>query len=235
MRVVAKENFGLDIVPIAIGRKAPCEWSTDYARDGMFDHGDVMVFIYEFEQLPGGEFAVPDLLSGDETRAVPLKCLAGYGQSLGGYMERVEGPDRDNVSNTRFRLRPGVLENSRSNLVRMSVDPASAFQDIHAVPLSESDDKRAPIQRSLFDRGTMIRQGFHAPIWGNGRARRAWSGLKKFDAKVIDIKTCPNERRHCYRLEWSGDPCNLLLANVPSDVDEGYIQKYFLSRAVSNG
>lgn len=229
MRVHPKENFGLDVVPIAIGRKAPCPWSTDYAKDGMFDQGDIMVFIYEFEQPAVGEFAMPNLLLGDETRAVPLKCLAGVGQSILGYMERVEDPDVDSVSNMRCRLRPGVVEEARSNLVRMSVDPTSAFQGINVVPLSESDDKWAPIQQSLFAVGTVIRKGFVAPSWGS---EKAWSGKKKFDATVIDIKTCRKERRHYYRLRWSGKARTLILANVPMDVDQGFIQKYFLKPPV---
>lgn len=58
--------------------------------------------------------------------------------------------------------------------------------------------------------------------------------MKKLDAKVVDIATYPKDRLHFYRLEWSGDTRTLILANVPRDVDEGYIQKYFFSRPVQS-
>lgn len=225
LRVDPAENHGMGIVPIVIGRKAPHAWSSNYARDGMFDVGDVMVFIYELDQTTKrpGEFKIPNVLLGDETRAVPLKCLAGPGQGFLGYMETVPRRSRSSTSSTRCRLRPGVAEEGWSNLVRMSVDPMSAFQNMNLEPLLASDHARAPIQPSIFCVGTVIRKGFKAPSWGN---ERAWSGLKKLDAEVVEIATFETERRHYYRLKWSGESRDLILANVPRDVDEGYIQKY---------
>ena len=228
LRVNPAENFGQELVPVAIGRKAPCEWSAQSARDGMFDHGDLMVFIYEFEQQPGGEFEIPSLLPGDETRAVPIKCLAGPGQGIRGYLKPVSVLGGPNVpAIRRYRLRRGVVAEGRSNLVRMSVEPTSAFQDVNLAKLSASDRARAPIMPSLFPVNTVIRRGFRAPTWGN--SQRAWSGLKKLDARVVEIAT-PGDRRHRYRLRWSGDARTLVLANVPEDVDEGYVQKFLLSQ-----
>lgn len=140
-------------------------------------------------------------------------------------MEPVLHPIGCNVPGTSYRLRPGVVEKGRSNLVRVSVDPMSAFQSMNRVPFSKSDEARAPIQRSRFPVGTVIRKGFKAPAWDNDKA---WSGLKKLDAKVVDIAMYRN-RRHYYRLKWSGQILSLTLANVPRDVDEGYVQTHLLS------
>ncbi|CAM9969778.1 unnamed protein product, partial [Scytosiphon promiscuus] len=60
----------------------------------MFDHGDVMVFIHEFKQDVFGAFDVPKILSDEEMRAVPLKCLAAPGRDSLGYMDPVLGPTR---------------------------------------------------------------------------------------------------------------------------------------------
>ena len=73
MRVNKAEYQSQDIVPVIIGRRAPSENTAGrYSRDGMFGYGDTMVWIHDVESEDVGEFEVPDVLEGDEMRAVPL-------------------------------------------------------------------------------------------------------------------------------------------------------------------
>lgn len=226
MRVNGAEYQGQDIVPVIIGRKAPSEYTASmYSRDGMFDYGDTMMWIHDVESQDVGEFKVPDVLEGDETRAVPLKCLAGPGQGLQGYMERVPLRPGEASPNNLYRLLPGVVEDARSNLVLMATSPCLAFRNFRSVALSQADEARAFVKPTRFEHGTLLRSGFRAPLWGN---QREWSGLKKLTAKVVDVTTFEKERRHYYRLEWEGTERDQILANVPRDVDEGYVERYLL-------
>ncbi|CAM9636528.1 unnamed protein product [Ectocarpus sp. 8 AP-2014] len=194
LRVNPQDYEGHDIVPVCIGRKAPSVWSrAEFAADGMFAHGDTMVWIYDLElvspsAVPSGAmdqpmFSVPDEFSGDETRAVPLSSLAGVGQGLKQYMARM--PDQADGAPTKlYRLRPGVTSAARLNLVLMSTNPQAAFPVAQTAHLSGKDIRRAPLRPNLFPKGTRIRQGFEAPVVGN---RRSWKGKRKLDATVVEI------------------------------------------------
>ncbi|CAN0255962.1 unnamed protein product, partial [Scytosiphon promiscuus] len=90
-------------------------------------------------------FDVPKILSDEEMRAVPLKCLAAPGRDSLGYMDPVLIPTRVDAPLTKDGLRPGVVEEGRANLIRMSSDPASAFTNVARIPLQVSDKRRARI------------------------------------------------------------------------------------------
>lgn len=82
------------MVPVIVARKAPCPFTRDFAVDGMFQDGDTMLWIVDLEQLPAEEgegratYAVPNtILPTDKYRALPLRCIAGLGQGIRGYME----------------------------------------------------------------------------------------------------------------------------------------------------
>lgn len=221
MRVHADENAGRDIVPVVIGRKAPCDYSPSFAADGLFGRGDIMVWIHDIDEAPAGEegFDLPRALPCDETRAVPLKCIAGLGQGSEGYLEEVL--DHSDNDTTRFRLRPGAVADARSNLVLMSTNPSVAFENFQPVCLSDADEDRAFVQPSLFEVGHVFRKGFKAPSSGR---HREWSGSKFLEATVIDIATSIRERRHYYMLEWEADERIRILAHLPEEVDEGYVE-----------
>lgn len=227
LRVDPTENDGNEFEPIIVGRKAPCAYTAQYARDGMFDFGDTMVWIHELAMSPSGEYKVPRELGVDETKAVPIKCLAGPGQGITRYMNICRCEEAGDVSTQAYRLRRGVVENARSKLVMMTTNPTNAFRDFQPVPLSESDQSRAFVRQSLFPVGTVVRKGFKAPRWGS--RQKAWSGELKLDAEVAHIATFIGQRRHYYRLKWKGTPRNRALANVPKDVDEGFIERYVVN------
>ncbi|CAN0216718.1 unnamed protein product, partial [Ectocarpus sp. 6 AP-2014] len=221
MRVHPEEYQGQDVVPIFIGRKAPSDYTSSFATDGMFSEGDVMVWIHDvFSHVRGVEYDVPKVLPVDENRAVPLTSLAGLGQGIGGYMERLRG---DGTSATRrYRIRPGVIEDARSNLVIMSERPQDAFVDFLPEIMKGSDERRAHVRENLFQPGEVVRTVFKAPPQGRNTA---WRGLKAIEAAVVDVITSPEERRHRYRLQWRGESRVLALAAVPRDVDEGFLER----------
>lgn len=222
VRVDPSDYRGQDIVPVIIARKAPCQWSHEYSRDGMFTQDDIMVWFYDLSQPEGGkvgEYLVPEKLSTDQIRAVPLTCIAGLGQGLGGYMIECSPLTTLSESTKVFVLRDGVLEDARSDVVLMSTNPMSAFSNFQPVPLSDEDQFRAPVARRMFPVGTLVKKGFRAPVMGNGQ--RAWRGNVQIEGKVVSVTTSRKYRRHRYRLEWEGDVNTLVLAGVESKVDEG--------------
>lgn len=223
LRVNPSKHFGQDMVPVFIGRKAPSDFSSRSSRDGMFVSKDTMVWIHDIVQVPGRvqEYDVPDEPYGRETRAVPLRCIAGLGQSLEGYMKRVPAAS-SSPSTTRYRMRIGVVEDARSNLVLMSTNPRNAYSGFSPVAMSSADFSRAPVNQSLFKVGETFRKGFRAPPQGR---RTAWRGLKTFTARVEIIITCPRERRHKYRVKWEASEGEKAFACIPRDVDEGYIEQ----------
>ncbi|CAN0344233.1 unnamed protein product [Ectocarpus sp. 13 AM-2016] len=106
-------------------------------------------------------------------------------------MERLRG---DETSATRrYRMRPGVVENARSNLVIMSERPQDAFVDFLAEMMRGSDERRAHVRENIFQPGEIVRKGFKAPPQGRNTA---WRGLKAIEAAVVDVITSPEERRH---------------------------------------
>lgn len=228
LRVDPSEHRGQDIVPVLIARKAPSPWSpSDYSRDGMFTQGDVIVWVFDLPQVPecgqGVEYLVPDKLSTDKLRAVPLTCIAGLGQGLRGYMERSPQPTLSE-SGKQFLLREGVIENARSNVVLLSTNPSSAFKDFQPVRLSEEDLLRAPVAKSMFAIGTVVEQRFKGPVMETGKL--LWSRPQTLEATVVLVRTVRESRRHQYKLKWKGDVTKLVVAGVPEIVDEGYVERY---------
>ena len=54
VRTNPKEYAGLDIVPVVVARsKAPIIWERRFSVDGMFENGDVMVWIHDLKYLGG--------------------------------------------------------------------------------------------------------------------------------------------------------------------------------------
>ncbi|CAM9127996.1 unnamed protein product [Laminaria digitata] len=194
VRVEPSDYRGQDIVPVVIARKAPIQWSPAYSKDGMFDHGDVMVWVHDLSQVPAYEcgevveYFVPDELPKDRLRAVPLSCIAGLGQGLDGYMQHVT------MLNNTFVLRDGVLEDARSTVVCMSTSPSSVFTDFQPAALSEEDLTRAPVARRIFYEGTVFKQGFKPPVMGNGP--KAWHKNVFLEASIVAVKTDRKSRRH---------------------------------------
>lgn len=227
VRVDPSDYRGEDIVPVVIARKAPCQWSHEYSSDGMFTPKDTMVWVYDLAQAPeGGQVAaylVPDELTTNQIRAVPLKSIAGLGRGLLGYMERSTQSTLSETCKT-FVLSDGVIEDARSRIVLMSSDPSSAFSDFRPVALSDEDLTRAPVARRMFPIGTVVKKAFKAPVMGNGH--REWRGSCPFEGKVVSVNTNRKSRRHRYKLEWEGDLNRLVLAGVESVVDEGYVERY---------
>lgn len=223
LRVSPSEYLGQDVVPVFIGRKAPSDFSAQSSRDGMFVSNDTMVWIHDIVQVEGKvqEYDVPHVLEVDETRAVPLRCIAGLGQSIDGYMEIVPGAESPPAT-TRYRMRTGVVEEARSNLVLMSTNSSKAFSQFRPVRMGLADTTRAPVRSSLFTLGTVFQKGFKAPKQGR---HSAWRGLKKFNARVQEIITSGHERRHKYGLHWEASVQDMALARIPTHVDEGYIQQ----------
>lgn len=132
VRVQPSQYRGQNIVPVVIARKAPIEWSPEYSRDGMFTHGDVMVWVHDLLQEPHGQgvaHVVPDELPYEKLRAVPLTYVAGLGQGSDGYMQRATSPTACDQTTKTFVLRYGVIEDARSTVVRLSTDLESAFRD----------------------------------------------------------------------------------------------------------
>ncbi|CAM9568931.1 unnamed protein product [Ectocarpus sp. 12 AP-2014] len=129
MRLRSEEYRGQDIVPTFIRRKAPSDYTSSFAKDGIFSEGDVMVWIHDiFSHVRGVEFDVPNVLPVDENRAVSLTPLAELGQGIEGYMEEVSRASATS-STRRYRMLRGVVESARSNLVVMSKRPQEAFVD----------------------------------------------------------------------------------------------------------
>ncbi|CAM9776337.1 unnamed protein product [Laminaria digitata] len=227
VRVDPSDYRGDVIVPVVIARKAPCQWSHEYSSDGMSTPKDTMVWVYGLSQAPeGGQVAaylVPDELTTNEIRAVPLKSIAGLRQGLLGYMERLTQSTLSETCKT-FVLSDDVIEDARSRIVLMSSDPSSAFSDFRPVALSDEDLTRAPVARRMFPIGTVVKKAFKAPVMGNGH--REWRGTCPFEGKVVSVNTNRKSRRHRYKLEWEGDVNRLVLAGVESVVDEGYVERY---------
>lgn len=231
IRVEAAENHGQDIVPVLVARKAVSPWSTDYARDNMFTPGDMMLWILDLKQVvpeegEGLRYEVPDEVGvADKYRAVPLTCIAGLGQGLAGYMDKVTRPE--SVTGCQhYVLKTGVVEDARSNVVLLSTNPASAFKGFQPLPLSDEDIERSPLRKKMFLPRTKVSKSFKGPYTDTGRRR--WRSPKVFEAEVKDIRTDEKSRRHRYLLQWEGDARELKDANVRRvrKVDEGFVEKY---------
>lgn len=231
LRVVPGENQGQDIVPVLVARKAPCPWSLDLtSADGMFVDGDTVLWVVDLEMLPleassessEVKYIVPhEILPTHKMRAVPLKCIAGLGQGLGGYMDEVAVQE----SSKHFVLRAGVVEDARSNLVLMSTKPSSAFEGFVPVAFSEEDIARSPLRPKLFDIGTVVKRKFSGPLSGEGK-KRVWRTKRTLEAEVIGIQTDRANRRHRYKLRWKGDEETIKGAGGKTKVDEGYVEQY---------
>lgn len=230
LRVDPGENQGQDIVPVLVARKAPCPWSRDYtSADGMFMDGDTILWVVDLEQVPLRECAEPGMVKyvvpkelsvTHKLRAVPLKCTAGLGQGLSGYMEEVA----DQGSSKHFALRAGVVEDARSNLVLLSTKPSSAFHGFNPVEMSAEDERRSPLRPELFDVGTVVRRKFSGPL--SSRGKRLWRTKRLLNATVVGVRTDESRRRHRYKLRWKGDQSTVLEAKAEIYVDEGYVECY---------
>ncbi|CAB1107993.1 unnamed protein product [Ectocarpus sp. CCAP 1310/34] len=184
MRVRPEQYRGQDIVPIFIGRKAPSDYTSSFAKDGMFSEGDVMVWIHDvFSHVRSVEYDVPNVLPVDENRAIPLTSLAGLGQGIEGYMEEVSRASRTSLT-TRYRMRRDVVEGALSKLVVMSKRPQDAFVDCRPAKMRKIDRRRAHVQPSLVEAGAIVEKGFKAPPQGRDTA---WRGLRVIQAKVVDV------------------------------------------------
>lgn len=224
LRVDPGENQGQDIVPVLAARKAPCPWSRDYtSADGMFVDGDTILWLVDLEQVPLRECAEPrmvkyvvpkELSATHKFRAVPLKCAAGLGQGLSGYMDEVA----QQGSSKHFSLRAGVVEDARSNPVLLSAKPSSAFHGFNPVEISAEDERRSPLRPELFDVGTVVRRKFSGPL--SSRGKRLWRTKRLLNATVVGVKTNESLRRHWYKLRWNGDQSTVLGAKA-----EIYVEK----------
>ncbi|CAN0357792.1 unnamed protein product [Ectocarpus sp. 6 AP-2014] len=227
LRVDPSEHDGQDIVPVVVARKAACPWTPRVAVDGMFGHGDTIVWVVDLPQaIVRGkevEYLVPRSISGVKFRAVPLACIAGLGQGVLGYMEHPQC-SQSSLSSETFVLREGVVENARSTVVLLSRNPLAAFESFQPVPLSVEDEARAPVEPRMFVNGTVIEQLFKGPRNSNGRP--IWKHGKKLRAIVIACQTDLKSRRHQYKLQWSGELMILVLAEVEEFVDEGHVEQY---------
>ena len=222
MRVRPQEYDGEEVVPVVVGRKAPCEWTRRLAVDGMFNPGDIVVWIHDVEQAAGRprEYDLPHVLPDQESRAIPLKSVAGLGQGSDGYLQRVPGTS-SSEDTQRYRLRPDAVATARSNVVLMSLNPARAFADFRAAALSPDDESRAFVRKPKFEVGTRFSKGFKAPTRGRNRE---WNGQKKLFAVVVARSTDGDDRRHYYKVDWSAGAEIRALAHAPLVVDEGYIE-----------
>ncbi|CAN0086092.1 unnamed protein product [Pylaiella littoralis] len=230
LRVDSSDHCGEDIVPVLLARKAPSIWSPDYSADGMFTHGDWMVWVVDLQQVSERrervEYIVPnDISSKEQFRAVPLTCIAGLGQGISGYMERSPYPLVCEDS-THFVMRDGVLENARSSVVLMSTSPSSAFKGFSPVGLTEEELTRATVASPRFSLGTEVERAFKGPVREN--RSRVWRTAKRLTARVVDMMTDDKSRRHRYKLRWDADRTTKLLAGVQNIVDEGFVEKYVL-------
>lgn len=223
MRVSPDEYNGEEVVPFVVGRKAVSAWTSRLASDGMFSPGDMVIWIHDIEQVADrpGEYNLLRVLPNQESRAIPLKCIAGLGQGSAGYMDEVSFDDSEGELTTRFRLRRDAVKTARSNLALMSLNPKLAFAGFSPVPFSENDEDRAFVEEAKFEVGTVFSRAFTAPTQGRFRE---WSGKQKLDGKVLEQATFPTERRHYYRLEWRADKDTPALALAPEVVDEGYLE-----------
>lgn len=230
LRVDPGENQGQDIVPVLVARKAPCPWSRDYtSADGMFTDGDTILWVVDLEQVPRREctepgmvkYVVPKELSAThKLRAIPLKCIAGLGQGLSGYMEEVA----EQESCKHFVLRPGVVEDARSNLVLLSTKPSSAFKGFNPVDVSAEDRRRSPLRPELFNLETVVQRKFSGPVSTEGK--RLWRTKRLLKATVVGVKTDESMRRHRYKLRWNGDKSTIHGAKPEVIVDEAYVECY---------
>ena len=228
LRVDPSEHRGQDIVPVIVARKAACPWTPAYAADGMFGHGDTIVWVVDLPQVPEHrqrvEYVVPRSVSGVKFRAVPLTCIAGLGQGLMGYMELSPYSVGNESSGEHFVMRNGVIEDARSAVVTLSTRPAAAFKDFQPVPFSTEDFGRAKVEPKMFEIGTVVEESFKGPRRENGRL--LWKKKKTFTGVVTACRTLRESRRHEYFIEWAGDTISLVLAGVQAKVDEGYIEQY---------
>ncbi|CAM9863005.1 unnamed protein product [Ectocarpus fasciculatus] len=226
LRVDPSEHRGQDIVPVVVARKAACPWTPRVAADGMFGHGDTIVWVVDLpqsnERSEHVEYLVPKSISGVKFRAVPLACIAGLGQGILGYMDYTQGSQVSGSSET-FVLREGVVEKARSTVVLLSTNPLAAFESFQPVPLSDDDQTRAAVEPRMFVNGTVVEQLFKGPRSSSGRPM--WKNGKKLRAIVIDCQTDIESRRHQYKLQWSGELMILVMAEVDEFVDEGYIEQ----------
>lgn len=227
MRVKPEENRGQDVVPVVIARKAPIPWDRSFASDGMFDLGDIMLWIHDIPQARGGygrRFKVePDMVNATKLRAVPLTTIAALGMPMASYMKQ------SSTHPSIWELMPSSIKKARSNAVLMSLEPSLAFLDLPLVPLEVPDIERAPVSETgMFPDGTLLKRSIRAPtviVDGGHRARPAWRGTKPFQGKITGQIFNPDLRRYSYPVVWhGGTPGERALADLPDIIDEGLVE-----------
>ncbi|CAN0454458.1 unnamed protein product [Pylaiella littoralis] len=100
------------------------------------------------------EFLIPETLSEDQMRAVPLASFAGVGLGLEHYMEIVS---HQSASTQRYRMKEGMTKVARSTAVLISTNPGSVFPEVdpaasarvQTATLSKEDKLRAPLKKKL--------------------------------------------------------------------------------------
>ncbi|CAB1107947.1 unnamed protein product [Ectocarpus sp. CCAP 1310/34] len=168
----------------AVAPMAPSDYTSSFAKDGMFSEGDVMVWNHDvYSHIRGVEYDVHNVFPVDENKAVPLTSPAGLGQGIERYMEEVSRAYRTSLSR-RYRMRRDVGESARSNLVVISKRPQDAFVDCRPTKMRKIDRRRAHDQSRLFLSGCNSEERYKAPPQGRDTA---WRGLRVIQANVVDV------------------------------------------------
>ena len=231
IRVNSAEYAGLDIAPVIIAQKAPVPWDRSFATDGMFDVGDIMVWIHDLRQLrseDGMTFEVSNsTVSHANQRAIPLAAFASTGTPMSSCMTQIEDEP------TRWVLKFSAIKEARSNAVLMSLYPSKAFVGCAQTALESADEERAPMSiKGEFSVGTPVQRKLRAPIVylpGGRRSRPAWSGSKIFHGRVVRQNADLSARRYSYQVVWSGgSPEEISLAGLSNVLDEGEVERFLL-------
>ena len=139
IRVDPKDHNGQDIAPVLIARKAPSQWkSSENAHDGMFADGETILWVFDLDRVADTERVlnvVPDFFPADKkSRAIPLNCIAGLGQSPSGYMRLVakyEGFKHVELQECVLETaRPSSMSSYKSVYLRLRARPLCFCQPI---------------------------------------------------------------------------------------------------------
>lgn len=234
VRVNPGECSGIDIVPVVIARKAPIPWErgTFSSDGGMFEAGDVMVWIHDLPQTGrkgGRQFTVsPNVVSHENQRAIPLSTIAALGMPMAHYMKQ------SHKNPCRWTLNKSSITNARSNVVLLSVQPSRAFMNHPRAPLQGSDVERSPIStEGMFPVGASLERRIRAPaiyLGGRRRARGAWQGRKLFQGEIQSLSLDEASRRYSYNVKWEGGtPAERSMVDLQDVVDEGEIERFIVS------
>lgn len=219
------------VVPAVIARNPSIPWDRLCASDGMFDIGNIMVWVHDIQQTSVGrcrQFKVwSDTVSKRNQRAVPLATITTLGMPMTSYMRQISR----NLS--LWKLRTSSTKDARSNAVLMSLKPSRVFIDHRRVPLEVSNLQRAPaLAQGMFPEGTLLERRIWAPtvfVEGRRRARPAWQGIKLFEGEIVRQFFDGASRRYSYQSVWSGGTsAERSLADLPDVIDEGVVERFML-------